>query len=370
MPPRRFFFFGFQGVGNLGDELMAQALISSLEERFGKCIFRLRSWTIAAHYPSVTYTGIEQLLSGESNRLIKATRYLHALNKEVRACQVVIFPGGTIFLGTGENPWNLPFKFALSLLARVHRRPLIAVGVGVRDFSRWIDIWLMKRILNACVFVSVRDNVSFRVCDGLGSRTDLTASPDITFTLPVYADKSREASRNRVVLCLSAAQMSDLRQFQEHLNSALTALRLEVSPGEHFSCLLFQVTPDPACGPGDIAAYELVFGPDFKHTCEIMAQEDALRCIASAKLVVGGRYHALVLAAMTGVPFVALGDSVKIRTIAQQSSMPFLAYREVSASSLLEAAADARGRGIPSAALRTLRADARRGLDQALERLS
>jgi polysaccharide pyruvyl transferase WcaK-like protein len=346
----RVLMFGYQGCGNLGDELMAAAVIQQFRRVVPNAEFHLRSWTQSEEVDGVYYTGIEEILSGSQPRWLRLLRYLGRLFAEVSWCDLIVFPGGTVFHSESSKPWSLRIAFALTVLARFRRRPVIACGVGVAEIRGRTPRFLMKYIVSTSRRFIVRDRRSYRRVSALARKAEVDLTPDIAFA--VEADLPATGfPPSAVSVSLSSVHMGAILEHRDSLSAALESLSRRAcssSAGRsgRMNFLLMSDPPSAACGLSDAVCLDALFGSLDAAPARVVGQQDVMAAISASEVVVGARYHSLVLAALLGVPFVALGDDDKLRAIAESFDMPRLDFIDVTPCSLVSAIEDAKRRGI------------------------
>ena len=84
-------------------------------------------------------------------------------------------------------------------------------------------------------------------------------------------------------------------------------------------------------------------------------------------VVIGMRFHSLVIAALCGIPFVGVGDDHKLRDICLIYGMPFLYLSKVNAEDLISAVNLAHGLRLDEKITRALSVSATRNFE-ALEK--
>ena len=344
---------------------MALFVIRTLAEKRPGARFRLRSWETRPTSAGVTYTGIDQALTSDRPKYVRAISYVLSLRREVRFCTEAVFPGGTVFHGRSRSNWSLLLAFTLATLCRIYNRPLAAIGVGVSEMTGWRSRLMMRFILNTCWLFAVRDRKSLDRCLELVPDAHVVASSDIVFAAPKLLGAAQSVAthtRTTVGIALSAAHHELIISMRMQLKDALTSLESSLDSGrlEH---LLLSDPPGSACGVSDRFVHESVFGPVPALTLTTASALDPFACLS---LVVGSRYHALVLAASTETPFVGIGGDDKIVEICREFGMPRLEYSEVTPAALQDAADRAIATGLRSEDVAT----ARRSAQEVLARLA
>jgi polysaccharide pyruvyl transferase CsaB len=290
---------GYYGFGNAGDELILQALI----ERY-----RLQdpaSPVIACSgNPDATRAdfGIEAVNRWNFAALI--ARMLHAK-------RFVLGGGG--LLQESSGPFNHLYYLTLLLLAKICGCRTETLGLGVDPvryaLNRWLTGWVFNHVVDRIV---VRDKGSMRVLRSCVVDRTIECHPDLVFDLSIAERISENSTRVAIAVSDWSAQPGwdqDLAVFCQALQDRLGA-EIDLIP-------FF---------PNEDAALATAVANQTRATLRVRnwsKPEDLTVWTAEYGLVIGMRFHALVLASKAKVPFIGWGQQPKVRQFCVDQGAPF-----------------------------------------------
>lgn len=284
---------GYYGFNNVGDELLLEAVLNGVRKRLPAA-----QAIVLSNAPERTSAdhGVPSLSRWNPAAVIRA----------VGRADRLMFGGGGIFQDRTSKR-SLLYYSGLVVLARALRTPVVLCAVGVDTLSRFGSRRALRWALGRRgVAIGVRDSASavalgqIGVHEGVGLFSDLVFSVDVPAVSPgrhgalVVRDTGRE---NRNAMFGWAA-----RALEQH--------------GHEVDAFSFQPGADAdagLAGGGPSAPFV-----DFR---------EAPARIASSGVVISARFHALVLAALAGRPFLGIGEpSSKIQSLCSQLVMPFVPW--------------------------------------------
>jgi polysaccharide pyruvyl transferase CsaB len=291
----RFLISGYYGFNNLGDDALLQIIVSQLKTR----------------YPHATIDA----LSAEPERtahelgIVATPRWDQAaVRTAVASCDVLLSGGGGLF----QNATSLKSLFYYAGIVRTAIRGgkkamVFAQSVGPLDF-------LGKQTVRECCkglsAATVRDAASKSLFAPLvpGTPVDVTADPVFLYDAPETPVDLESAglgsdSDPLVLVCVRKTA---------HQNDAIAAIAAAVDRlSEHFGA---RVAFLPFGGTADAEASTMIIRKcRSKPTLVALEGLEAVgAAIARAKLVIGVRLHALILAIRFGVPFLAVPYDPKV----------------------------------------------------------
>jgi polysaccharide pyruvyl transferase WcaK-like protein len=168
--------------------------------------------------------------------------------------------------------------------------------------------WVMNHALD---FLSVRDEESRQALTDAGIRPPILIQPD-----PVFELKGSDVSAQKNGIAFVLSPMKERPQWSGEIAELCDRLseRLNVP----IDLLVFFPDED-ASFVRDIARQS----KGVRHVRFWGNPKDLLSWISSYQLLVATRFHALVLAAMSGVPFVGLGHQNKVIALCKKEGMPY-----------------------------------------------
>lgn len=300
---------GYYGFGNAGDEAILAGMIAALR----------------ADSPDVRFT----VVSGKAAR----TRDLHGVEALSRnrpgpiwaaagAADLVISGGGSLLQDvTGMR--SIPYYLSVVAMARLRRRPAMFYAQGIGPVQRPLSRALVRLVGNRVQCVTVRDAESAAALRDLGvRRPPVTVTADAALSLP---PGDRGAGRRLLAdlgvpvggapllgVCVrpwGTRPAGGAGGAGGHLAALAGALdRLQIGDSAVQPVLI------PMQWPHDVAAGRLMAERMNTPPAVIDAPLDyrqALDAIAGCDAVLGMRYHALVFAAMCGVPLAGISYDPK-----------------------------------------------------------
>jgi len=388
---------GYYGMDNLGDEAI-RAEIERAAARLGVSI-----WRIATRRPV------------PDGRAVWLTpRGLRAYLAAIRDADRVVIGGGGILKDEGLR---LPLDLAFTCLAaRLLRRPVTLVGVGVGPLYTRIGRWLVRNVAASARYRSVRDEASAVLLGSMGI-ADVEVGADPVFAAePPPASSSASSSAQGGVPIRGAGPAADglaqggvpIRGAGPGADGLARHDRPAHRPPTMLVCLrtwfhrdadggiarqaalldaiAVSLTPYASAGwrfdivplyhprdivPGRDLAARLPPGSVVKVTAVAIDWTALLDRLATVDLVLTMRFHALAAALIEDRPAVALAYEPKVTALAVRTGTPVVPVDDPTLANALTLALDAALQPLePVAAARREIAvrDMRRAAEQIVER--
>lgn len=320
----RLLISGYAGAGNAGDEAILGGLLRTLG-----------ALTSATGRPAhaITVISSDPAQTERVHGVAAVPRLAPDTLRAMRRADAVISGGGGLFQDTTSCRPPLYYGGVVQLAGAVGR-PYVILSQGLGPLHGGLSRWIAGRALRGAAHVSLRDAGSVDLARALGVRRPIATAPDLALGLePPPPDPG-----DRIVVALRGRDLDPARL--SHVREAVSAL---AAAGE----VLGLPMHEPADRP---VALALVDGmPNGRVTPPTVGYGEVLRTIASARLVVGMRLHALVLAALAGVPAIAVPYDPKVEAFAALVGQPVLrlgsesgpdAVRDAAANALSPGSAD------------------------------
>ena len=379
--PNTILVIGYYGAGNVGDEAVLTAMVNGL--RSGRRNLKL---IVPGEDP-------EKLASRHDVESFEPWDMEKLANALDEADAVVVGGGGLLHDYVFQDPmlmfssrhWGLPFYCGIPWLASELGKPvmLFAVGVGPFEFAESRD--LVRDLTSAAAAITVRDRESLETLAELGVRrenVEITADPVWGLSPSEGPDLDRALEREgidgdgwlAVVVRnwpFSGKQEKWEHQLMEGVGrvAAARGLRVLFVPFQHSPYALqddLSLAHRLAAGASDFEARVLDSGGH--------RPEEIAGLLGACDALVAMRYHALVFAAMTGTPAVALAYDPKVSNLASlmAPAVPCLSVEGLAAEELAHALEGVLVQGSgPREAMRRValeqRAASQRNLEVALE---
>lgn len=291
--------------------------------------------------------------------------------RSVRGVDVMVVPGTGIFEALWIRPGGISLSlFWMALAARVLRRPLLVVSVGVDPFGDRLGRFLVASTLRSARYLSVRDEHSRAAAEALvGGSRPVVLTPDIVFGAEAVARDSRPESGQRVAVGVMdffgmpgdrEAGATERRAYIDEVADLIVRLgaaSLSVT-------LIAGAAPDRALAADVLERIGPLAGRVDLDVPQLESHEDVERAIASADVVVAPRFHNLVAAFRLGIPAVSLGYGAKQEQLMERFGMggyhhPIADFRAAAVMAQVESVLRDRARWaeLIAATLGELRAD-------------
>lgn len=220
---KKIYFFGHFGSPNFGNEITFQTFLDRLRRRFPNadifCICtgpetlavtqNIKTIPIRPNFDLATKLGAR--LPGLLRKLFitlpsEAYRWLDAF-KSLKGADVLIIPGtGLLTDSYGLLSWGPYNLFKWSLVAKMRGCKLMFVSVGAGPLYGMLGKYFVKSALSVADYRSYRDDASMNYLKGIGFSTNSDrVYPDLVFSLPeatLSQGENREARRRVVGLGL------------------------------------------------------------------------------------------------------------------------------------------------------------------------
>lgn len=342
---KRIFLSGYYGCGNVGDDLLLSVVTR-----------QILAWSSEAHViikclqvspvdggGRIRFETCETILADPAlPRWKKAGMYSLRMWRALKGVSLFVFGGGTLFHAEKGSPVNLLLLLLIVCMARLRGARVLALGVGVSPITGLLPRFLMSALLLLSQDFAVRDASSFESCQALAGRKCVRQTADLVF-LADFPKHPRKESGTRVLGLTLAA--SAIRQqggtgnavFQE-IAGALNQLEKE---GWTLRFLSFQELSIGGFQLSDSAILESLRNAGMSAVItpvEIGSKPERITEVFSdLDLVIGMRFHGLVLSALSGIPFLGIGSDHKLSDLCGKYGFPFFSFDELNAQQLLSA---------------------------------
>lgn len=301
----RFLLSGYYGFGNLGDEALLRIIAAQLRTRYPLCVV--------------------DALSAEPDRTahdlgITATPRWdqQAIRGAIGAADVVLSGGGGLLQNATSLKSLLYYAGIVRSAVRAGRTTMIfGQSIGPLDF------WGKQTVRECCKGIAAataRDSTSRDLLASLLSGVEVvrTADPVLLYDAPESPVDLERAGLGAdagplVVVCARKTA---------HANDAVAALataldRLALRHGARIA-----VVPFDGIADADFATTLIKKCESKPVLVGLAGLDEVAAAIASARLVVGIRFHALILALRFGVPFVHVAYDPKVTGLVEDIAYP------------------------------------------------
>ncbi|KQB09448.1 polysaccharide pyruvyl transferase family protein [Vibrio metoecus] len=331
------FVYGYYGFGNVGDELLLRRVIEYFKVRTPDVNFVVRCHDESqAGFESdpVKFVNIDASLTQPNTpKVVGFIKYVSEAAKYMKQSQVFVFGGGTLFQSSGRIPYTLILMTVLCVLARFYKVPVYALGVGVGPLKDGFSQRLFKLILRLVSDFAVRDLTSMANAKAASDSDKLRLTSDLVFGAGIKEQGFKSVSISgapHIAITIAASDSKLTEQNLKTLSEQLTRLveeLKEMKPESKITCLMFQDF-ETATGVRlsdknmmkKLVSEEALSSVEF---CQVPNTiEGALDLVSSFDVVLGMRFHGLVLAAMAQVPFIGVSRDHKVTDLCAKFGFP------------------------------------------------
>jgi polysaccharide pyruvyl transferase CsaB len=350
---RRAFLVGYYGAGNLGDEAIREAIEHGAAAR---------GW-------SIDHFAVRRRV--EDPRGVRIRRNPLAYVRAIARADLVVLGGGGILK---DESLGLPLEMAATALAaRILRRPVAILGVGVGPFYSRLGRWLVRLTARLATSRSVRDDDSLAAMRSLGLGATLVADPVFSVASSPGPEAGGGGATPVLLVCVRP-WFHTAGHDPALMRPLITALVAAID--------------DALAAQWRVRLVSLYWPRDHELALELarlagghVDVDDAplrwtefLAVVARSSAVVSMRYHSLVAAIVEQRPAIALAYEPKVDALARLLEIPRVDPASASVEADLRTAlavviGRARSRAepeaVPLADVDALRAAAEAGLDLA-----
>ncbi|MCG0238700.1 MAG: polysaccharide pyruvyl transferase CsaB [Firmicutes bacterium] len=320
---------GYYGFRNAGDEAILAGMIHAIREREPEAVFTVISGraeeTRRVH-------GVEAI---SRNRI-------RAAWAAVGQADLVLSGGGSLLQDVTSTK-SIPYYLGVVAMALLRRKPVMFYAQGVGPIRGVLGKVLVRLVANRVARITVRDPESAELLRRLGvTRPPVAVTADAALALP---PGDREAGRRLLTAAgvpasrtLIGVSVRPWKEWEERAQKGLAQAldRLAAELNAHVVFLPMQPTADP--GAAEAVARQMT-APATVVRGEDWTYRETLDAVAACDLLIGMRYHALVFAAMAGVPLVGLSYDPKIDAFLRQlGTAPAGSTRHLDPDTLVAAA--------------------------------
>jgi polysaccharide pyruvyl transferase CsaB len=307
----RFLVSGYYGFGNTGDEAILAGLVEGFRE-----LCPAAELTVLSGNPADSMA---------EHGVIAVPRGLRSVRRQVKLCDVLISGGGGLLQDV--TSWRSPLYYLAAMhLAQSARRPVACIGQSIGPLRRgWVRA-LVRRQLSRAAIVALRDELSQQSLVGLGLPRRAEVTADLAFLLPAPTEPDISAARAKAGLTGVSDPVAaiSLRRTPGSADRG-DVMRVAAVIGKSCDELGLRPLLVPMQPSQDVALAEAV-ADVFPSRNALIASglraREILALIASCRMVIAMRLHALIFAALSGVPPVAISYDPKVDGLMAQLCLP------------------------------------------------
>jgi len=367
---------------NLGDELVTSTVIQAIQSRRPDaqvCAISLNpADTLHRHgvpsyplnrssVPSTRGKGWRRYPAALLRRIRSAAReipHVWASYRLMQSVDLLVVAGSGQLLDQWSGPWGHPYAiFKWSLLARLTGTRVAILSAGAGPLRGRLARYLIRSAVEHADYVSLRDEGSIDVLRAAGITRELPVCPDMGFGLPVGRSATASSGIDdapadgpggeppgaRVVVGLNAMAHAhpgywgrgDLSRYEAYRDKLTTVIRGLVENGVTVRLFSSHAVADAVIADDLVSAAwasdpALAGRLDRRRLTEV---GDLVEFIRECDVVIGARYHSVVLPMLMGVPTIGVAyhpKTVGVMQMAGQSAYCFPDIDTFEADELLE----------------------------------
>jgi polysaccharide pyruvyl transferase WcaK-like protein len=311
---------------NLGDMAIMSSILESLSKRLPQAEFYVPSikpeWTKEHYGNRYNVKAVDVMPWTGSIRLLGLpTLWCLAKSDCALICDGIIF---------GKKLFNPAFNYLITLvflvpLAKLLGCKMVCYSTGIGPFPSWISKLLAKWTINGCDLVMMRERDSEALCKEIGVTQPIELTGDAAFINPVSSEETAiEITReigldpNKPMLAINATayldtwlkpeeRLQDPHAFLKTVAAGIKKAQDQVQ--ERFQPVVVCTHPMDEATCQELA--KLVDGALLTNTKYL--SHDIQAVIQRCGLLVGMRFHSIVLASSVETPVVGLIYAPKVR---------------------------------------------------------
>jgi polysaccharide pyruvyl transferase CsaB len=303
---------GYYGFGNLGDELLAEAMIASLL----RCGVPRERLILLSADPA----DARRRFGVESVNRWKLPQVYEALGQS----ETLLLGGGGLFQDA-TSPRSCLYYWGLARLARLRGAVPWALGQSVGPLSTRAGRFLTRNSLKLCRVLQVRDQSSLTVCNALSLSAELGHDPVFSLTLTLTLGNIFNSARTAAARETDSRFLINLRpcgganDLPERFARAVSAAqaRQDARPALRYVGVALAEEDERLMS----ALIERGHLPPMPIE-RLRSLDDAARVWSGAVGAVGMRLHFAVLSVLARVPLAAVPYDPKVESFAKAHGIP------------------------------------------------
>jgi polysaccharide pyruvyl transferase CsaB len=311
LPLVRFLLSGYYGYQNAGDE----AVLAAMTQQIG-ALAPGAEFTATSGAPAQTEA---QYASCREYSLRAVARDdLKSLWREIKNCDVFLSGGGSL-LQDVTSLRNIVYYTSLIRMAGIAKKPAMIYAQGIGPLKKPLSQKLTRLALNHknTRVITVRDPQSKALLQKIGVRKAIEVTADPVWALEPKSQKS-EVRRQKPLWCVSLRSWLD----ESTPDAEAALLRAIRATAEKEQATLQFLAMQPA---RDGALMEsLGVQKDEILETEHLSPREIMALAGRCELMIAMRLHALIFAAVQGVPCVAISYDPKVSSLAKLIGAPVI----------------------------------------------
>lgn len=315
---KRILISGYLGFENFGDEVLLYILIKNLLESG----YRREDITIISNNPNLTSAiyNIKSINRWNLLEIANATANTNGL----------VFIGGLFQDKTSFR--SFLYYFFQLLLARILKKEIIFYGIGIGPLNKKISQTLLNFGIDKAQLITVRDKGS-AYCSSYSEGLLITCDPAWTMDID-YGFQNQIQAINWQAPIIGVALRNDKNLKRDHLTNIADKLARALSNMKDWQALLIPCMPQEDL-PVLYELQNILVGKTPAHT-RITLIENFSRfpitqqagILASCDVMVGMRYHAILVPLANGKPVLGLIYDNKVKLLLDYAGQVGVSYKD------------------------------------------
>ncbi|MED1672583.1 polysaccharide pyruvyl transferase CsaB [Pallidibacillus thermolactis] len=295
---------GYYGFDNIGDEAILFSIIESLRRLDSQIHL-----TVLSNNPEFT----------------KATYRVHSVNrwnwKEIHTVLKTadgLISGGGSLLQDATSLKSIPYYTGIMQTAMMLKIPVFIYAQGIGPIHKSLSKFIVRTTLNKVAGITVRDKGSLQLLKDIGVNKEIRIVPDPVLSLDGASfsnDWLRQQRLPGLIVTVSVRDWVSKINYKRLIAQALDKIAKDGN----------SIVFIPMHGEQDVKASKSVAAL-MKEKSTIapgnLSMGEKISIIGESDILIGMRLHALIFAAITATPFIALSYDPKVDSFASMVDQP------------------------------------------------
>lgn len=302
---------GNYGAQNWGDEMILEGLIKSLRDFDPALEITILSGNPKETEERFNVKSLPKFPAGIKSGF-KSLFQRNKTGQAVKESDLFILGGGGLFSELTFHAnliWLIQGYQAIRL-----KKPIIMHGQSVGTIKNGILRWLVKKLFNKALLVSVRDEESQKRLSAMGVRQKIQLIPDLAFGNP---PEDSLPKKNRLIIALREYNKLPTNFVKE---IAKFASWLKDEEGQSLKFINFQADESGDEHLHGALINKMQSGKELKIITP-NSIEEINQLFAGAKFAICMRLHSAITSIKTATPFIAISYAHKVRDLLKSLSL-------------------------------------------------
>lgn len=295
---KNIFIFGYYGFQNTGDEAILQVIVDQIKYNIPHAKLTVLSYKA------------KETMEKYKIRAISRNKYSDLI-KAIKESDIVISGGGSI-LQDATSVRSLIYYLSIIYMAKKMGKKVMFYGNGFGPITKPFNKKLAKHIINKVDKITVRDHQSRDEMLALGIKKDIIVTADVAFSIGSLENEEVEKifikeniSKDKKLVGISVREWKDKTNYKNIIANMADYL---IEKG--YEVIFIQMQH-----PSDYIISKEIAGL-MKCTPKILegvySPAEMIFFMGRLHIMIGMRLHALIFAAIAGIPMVGLEYDMKI----------------------------------------------------------